>query len=204
MIFSAAAAYSSQVLGTAILYFAKRSLRYIIAMGPPSTGMAYTLLPSVDCFQAQSAYRALSSPAPYLPMSTSLSRITKLGISWNSTMATSGAPLPALKAVFSLAYWSGPVPTLVQSTLMSWCEALKASTTPLNSGYHAHTLMCTGPEALGSPEALSPAAEEPAAQPASKVARASAPATNRPARFAGVKRRCFMKDSWGVRLSIEC
>src|SRR4051794_27918058 len=156
---AASAAYSAQVVGTGILYWVKRSLRYISAMGPPSTGMAYTLSPSVAWVQAHCAYRFLSSLAPYLPMSASLPRISKVGISWNSTMATSGAPLPAWNAVFSLAYSVGPVPTLVQSTWTSACVALNASTTSLKSGYQAQTLMCT---ALGLTATLVTGAAEAA------------------------------------------
>src|SRR3954471_15685678 len=76
-------------------------------------------------------------------MSASLPRISKVGISWNSTIATSGAPLPAANAVLSLVYSVGPVPTLVQSTWTSAWVSLKALTTLSICGYQAQTLMCT-------------------------------------------------------------
>src|SRR4051794_16924988 len=94
-------------------------------------------------------------------MSTSLPRISKVGISWNSTMATSGAPLPSWNAVFSLAYSVGPVPTLVQPTWTAACVAWNGSTTSLKSGYQAQALMCA---AVGRRAPLAPGAAEAAGE----------------------------------------
>src|SRR2546423_5619794 len=84
--------------------------------------------------------------APYLPRSTRCLVSSMVGSSWNSSMTTSGAPLPAFNAVCSLVYSSPPVPARVQSILTSEWVALNRSTTGWNAGYHAHTLMCTGPD----------------------------------------------------------
>ncbi len=88
-------------------------------------------------------------------------------------MTTSGAPLPAFSAVWSLVYSSWPAPALVHSILMSVWVELYRSTTFWKEGYHAHTFTVTGPEALSVP------ASEPLLQAARVSAvTAAAAATN--------------------------
>src|SRR5689334_3524707 len=60
-----------------------------------------------------------------------------------STMTTSGAPLPAVIAVWNLSYSGLPPPTLFQQTWTSSCALLKLSMTSFMFGYQAH-IVTTG------------------------------------------------------------
>src|SRR3954465_7282830 len=55
-------------------------------------------------------------------------------------MTTSGAPLPALIAVWNLSYSSPPAPAFVQQTWTSSCWELKLSTTFSMLGYQAQSV----------------------------------------------------------------
>jgi hypothetical protein len=63
-------------------------------------------------------------------------------------MTTSGAPVPAVIAVWSLSYSSPPAPAFVQQTWTSSCCSLKLSATVSEFGYQAHTVT-TGRSGLG-------------------------------------------------------
>ena len=73
-------------------------------------------------------------------MSTRASWTWKVGIRSASSMTTSGAPEPALIAVWNLSYSSPPAPAFVQQTWTSSFSALKLSTTVSMFGYHAHSV----------------------------------------------------------------
>src|SRR4051812_36741812 len=111
--------------------------------------------------------------APYWPMSTRCLVRLMVGSSWNSSITTSGAPLPALSAVCSLVYSSPPAPAFVQSIWMFLWVELNRSTTGWNSGYQAHTLIrVTAPAAAESALPVAgPEEELPPEQAASVRAR---------------------------------
>ena len=71
-------------------------------------------------------------------MSTRASCTWKVGIRSASSMTTSGAPLPAVTAVWNLSYSSPPAPAFVQQTWTSSFWALKLSTIFSMFGYQAH------------------------------------------------------------------
>src|SRR5688572_9891914 len=73
-------------------------------------------------------------------MSTRASWTWKVGIRSASSMTTSGAPEPALIAVWNLSYSSPPAPAFVQQTWTSSFSELKLSTTVSMLGYHAHSV----------------------------------------------------------------
>ena len=73
-------------------------------------------------------------------MSTRASWTWKVGIRSASSMTTSGAPLPAVTAVWNLSYSSPPAPAFVQQTWTSSCWVLKLSTTFCMFGYQAQSV----------------------------------------------------------------
>ena len=106
--------------------------------GPPSTGIAWTDSPFDTSDQAPGGNWSSSSPAPYGARSASPSRIVYVGRISDSSWITSGAPVPASRAVENLPYSSAPWPALVQQIWTSSCRELNVSTICSTAGYHAH------------------------------------------------------------------
>src|SRR5258708_25265325 len=94
------------------------------------------------------------------------------GSSSNSTSATSGAPLPAFRALLSGVYSFRPAPGFSSVTQIDGCDLLKAVTARLMPGTHAQNVILVALELHDAPpastEALGLALEgvpEPAAVP---------------------------------------
>src|SRR5579863_6708424 len=77
-------------------------------------------------------------------MSRSPPVVSKVGKSWYSISATSGALL-ALMAVYNLLYSRGPAPTLTQLTWISGWDLLKSATCLSMFGIQAQYVKVTGP-----------------------------------------------------------
>src|ERR1700743_3519726 len=103
--------------------------------------MAYTADPWLTSCQAQDtkSFRYLS--APYLVRSTTCFWISNDGSSSNSISATSGAPLPALRALLSGVYSSRPAPGFSRVTQMDGWDLLNAVTARLIPGTQAQKVI---------------------------------------------------------------
>src|SRR6266566_2546715 len=111
--------------------------------------------------------------APYCDRSTSLPVSSKVGRYWNSICTTSGAPLPALRAVRSLVYSGAPWPALTSLTLMLGCDCSKRLISLWMLGTHVQKVSVTGP--LVGADVVPPHAARGARSSMSRLRTASLP-----------------------------
>src|ERR1700759_672591 len=115
--------------------------------------MAYTADPWLTSCQAQDTKSFLYLSAPYLVRSTTCFWISNDGSSSNSISATSGAPLPALRALLSGVYSSSPAPGFSRVTQMDGWDLLKAVTARLIPGTQAQKVILVALEPQDAPPA---------------------------------------------------